>query len=165
MKKIILTLLLASLCLFCNAQFVTPNELCYHYLNRLCLKKTYKRYNGEVKGLASVRKHKIAKIREIIPKLHTISPEGVGEYFYVEELIVYGNVKNGKEEGRWQYFLNDSTLFFEANFVNGKFDGFFIRYDLPKRKIIDYYRKGKEDDIYIVLDEDEKIIDKKLFAD
>lgn len=165
MRKIIFTFLLASLCLFCNAQSVTINEVYYNHKKLLCSKKNNKPYSGTYKGATNFR-YNIAQMHILWGKLHTISPEGVGQYIDVNELILYGNINKGKEEGKWQYYLNDSTLLYEINFVKGKFDGFFVQY-YPNGKVrsIWHYRNGKQEDIHILFDEDEKMTSKKLFAD
>ena len=62
---------------------------------------------------------------------------------------IYGfyNKETGKREGRWIWFERDGTKEAECDYVDGKIEGLYIKYDWGQIDRVEEYRNGKKNGI------------------
>lgn len=132
LRKILVLFTLMGVCLFTNAQYVRRGKI-YTAPNNHC------RYNGSIEEQFYYRDKKCVYVNVIA----SIYISFLGEYS-LDSIKVFGNIKNGKEDGLFSFYLMDGQLMATAEMKKGKikgkvnvyFDERSFEYEIRHRKII-----------------------------
>ena len=163
MKVKVLFFLIICCISLASAQSVAPHSLQYNGRKLLCKKGTRMPYSGQVLGILSpfrvgkpspvniANVHSFLNyINFIILGLDTSKSAHVIVPSTITRVYLKGELLQGKETGKWQYYTEDNTLMVEADFVNGVVEGNVVRY-YPDGTIESstQYKKGKADGMQI----------------
>ena len=129
--NIFLLSILTFVCLFANAQYIRKGRIYVYDSNK------YLKYNG------CITEQYHYKEKMYINVINCIYTSLLGENS-VDSIIVSGNVKNGRENGIFSFYLVDGHLFAIAEMEKGKINGnvtiFYANrkynYQIKNRKLI-----------------------------
>lgn len=132
-----------------NAQeIIQPCQLYQNNKHKWCAIGTDSPYCGMVYGNFSIHRQQdnnLGRLRELgllfdnsINYYNKDYPDGFIRFGFTGDVIVVGHIQNGKEQGQWQVYYEDTVLIMNYSMNKGFIDSDLSFYDRSGRNIVCY---------------------------